>query len=124
MNPIATYIDEFASQLRRRHRRRIIAEVRAHLLDAAATAERCGADPDRAALSAVERFGPPEHVARQFNSLRVRPRVMAHRVAAVLLASTAMATLGTATVWAIEPGAQSQAHHQAHIQARTAGRGR
>ena len=124
MNPIGAYIDELASQLRRRHRRRILAEVRAHLLDGAATAERSGADPHQAALGAVERFGQPEQVARQFNSLPVRPRAMAQRVAAVLLASTAMATLGSATVWAIEPGAHSPSHHPAHVHARAAGRHR
>ena len=104
MNAVVDYLEELSGQLRRGRRARILAEVRAHLLDAAAAEVLLGADPDRAAALAVERFGPPARVARQFNALRRRPRAMAQRAAAVILASAATATLGTATVWAFAPG--------------------
>jgi hypothetical protein len=112
VSPIAAYLAELSGQLRRGRRRRIIAEVRAHLLDAVAADTLLGADPDRAAALAVERFGPPSRVASQFNALRRRPGAIARRAAAVILASAATATLGTATVWAFTPGgARGHAHH-------------
>ncbi|MGD0385977.1 MAG: permease prefix domain 1-containing protein [Solirubrobacteraceae bacterium] len=122
MNPIAEYLDELSRQLRRGRRARILAEVRAHLLDAAAADASRGIDPDRAARRAVERFGPPARVATQFNALRRRPRALIQRTAAVALAGAAMASLGTATVWAFEPGATpAHAHQVQHVQARHGG---
>jgi hypothetical protein len=116
VSPIAEYLAELSVQLRRGRRQRILTEVRAHLLEAAAADALSGSDPDRAERSAVERFGPPTRVADQFNAVRRRPLALVHRAAAVMLASAAMATLGTATVWAIEPGAAGS-----HAQAQTAG---
>lgn len=116
MSPIAEYLAELSAQLRRDRRRRILAEVRAHLLEAATADALSGSDPYRAERRAVERFGPPAKVADQFNALRRRPLALVHRAAAVMLASAAMATVGTATVWAIEPGAAGS-----HTQAQTAG---
>jgi hypothetical protein len=117
VNPIADYLEQLSARLPRTRRRRILAEVRAHLLEDVAASPWSHGDPDRAARQAVERFGPPAHIASQFNAVPRRPRALAQRVTAVLLASTAMATLGTATVWAIEPGStQSRAHHQGHVQ--------
>jgi hypothetical protein len=113
MSPIEQYLHELAGALRHGRRRRILAEVRAHLLEAAAADRAGGADRDVAERGAVERFGPPAKVAGQFNAVRRRPLALVHRAAAVMLASVAMATLGTATVWAIEPGA---AHSRAHAQ--------
>jgi len=116
MNALGDYLDELSGHLRRGRRARILAEVRAHLVDAAAAEIQLGADPDRAAALAVERFGPPARVARQFNALRRRPRAIAQRAAAVMLASAATASLGTATVWAFAPGGGHGAaprHHQA-----------
>jgi hypothetical protein len=112
VSPISAYLAELSGQLRRGRRRRILAEVRAHLLDAVAAATLLGVDPDRAAALAVARFGPPSRVAGQFNALRPRPAAIARRAAAVIMASAATATLGTATVWAFTPaGAHGHAHH-------------
>ena len=122
MNPIAEYVEELSPQLRRDRRRRILAEVRAHLLDAAAAELALGGDADRAAALAIERFGPPGRVARQFNAVRRRPRAIAQRLAAVTLASVATASLGTATVWAFSPGGGHNAQAK-HVRAQPAGGG-
>jgi hypothetical protein len=115
VNPIADYLAELAELLRRRGRRRILAEVRAHLLEAVAADALHDTDPDRAAARAVARFGSPLRVAGQFNALRRRPRALLRRAAAVALVSAGMATLGTATVWALEPGpTHVVAHAHAH----------
>jgi hypothetical protein len=110
--------------LPRSSRRRILAEVDAHLAESAERARHRGADPDAAAREAVARFGAPAHVAREFNSLRHRPRTIAQRVVAGLVAMAATASVGTATVWALEPShgahaarishAQTHRHHHDH----------
>jgi hypothetical protein len=115
VNPIAEYLDQLALLLRRSRRRRIVAEVRAHLLESAATDPLGRTDPQLAAAHAVERFGSPLRVASQFNAVRRRPRALVQRAAALLLASAGMATLGTATVWALEPG-QARIHHQERVE--------
>jgi hypothetical protein len=124
VNPIADYLAELSRQLRRSKRRRILTEVRAHLLDAAAADASRGVDADRAAQIAVERFGPPARVASQFNALRRRPRALVQRAAALILAGAAMASLGTATVWAFGTGNQSKAHPQHHVRAHRIAKGR
>ena len=116
MTPIVDYLRELAPLLRAGRRRRIVAEVHAHLLDAAAADPLHRLDPQLAARHAVERSGEPkrstERVARQFNALRRRPLAMLQRMVAVMLACAGMGTLGAATVWALEPGG---AHpHRAH----------
>jgi len=111
VNPIADYLEQLAVLLRRSRRRRIVAEVHAHLLESAAADPLHRIDPNLAALHAVERFGSPSRVASQFNAVRRRPRALVQRAAALMLASAGMATLGTATVWALEPG-QARVHHQ------------
>ena len=114
MTPIAAYLDELAALLRRGSRRRILAEVRAHLLDATAADGRPGEAPEAAQVRAVARFGSPSEVARSFNALRRRPRALVSRASAVLLATATTASLGTATVWALEPGAARHAHSAVH----------
>jgi hypothetical protein len=118
MNPIADYLEQLEGLLRRgrRRRRRIVAEVRAHLLDAAAAETLRGVDPDCAARAAVERFGSPLRVADQFNALARRPRTLVARTAAVALACAGMATVGSASVWALEPaGAHTAVQHHHHL---------
>ncbi|HEY1774799.1 MAG TPA: permease prefix domain 1-containing protein [Solirubrobacteraceae bacterium] len=109
MNPIYEYLRELSALLRRSRRRRIVAEVRAHLMEAAAAHPLHATEPELAARHAVERFGPPARVAGQFNALRRRPLALAQRVTAVMLACAGMGSLGAATVWALEPGT-AQAH--------------
>jgi len=111
VNPIADYLEQLAVLLRRRRRARIVAEVRAHLLESAAADPLHGVDPELAAAHAVERFGAPARVASQFNAVCRRPRALVQRAAALALACAGMATLGTATVWALEPG-KTAVHHQ------------
>ena len=117
MSPIASYLEELARLLRRRGRRRILAEVRAHLLEAAARGSE---------QHAVERFGSPARVAAQFNAVARRPRAFLQRAFAVSLAAPGWRRVGTATVWALEPAsaqqaaAASQRHHSVSLHHRAA----
>jgi hypothetical protein len=113
VNPITDYLRELSALLRRSRRRRIVAEVHAHLLEAAAADPLHSSDPQLAARHAVERFGAPYRVAGQFNALRRRPQAILQRVVAVMLACAGMGTVGAATVWALEPGG-AHAQHAAH----------
>lgn len=117
MSVVAGYLAELGPLLERRARRRVLVEVESHLLDAVAAARARGEDAEAAERDAIARFGPPAALARQFNAARRarRPRAVVRRTAAVLLASSAAASLGTATVWALEPGAAHH-HHLAHHQ--------
>ena len=74
---IDAYLDELERQLRvpRRVRRRILTEVRAHLLDAAEAEQPGTTEGSCAAERAVLRFGPAAETARQFN----RPAAAATR---------------------------------------------
>jgi hypothetical protein len=115
VSPIAAYLEELAGLLRRgARRRRILAEVRTHLLDAAAAGRERGEAAEAAQHRAVARFGSPPEVARAFNAIGRRRRALVRRAAAVALAGVATASVGTATVWALEPGASSQAHAAVH----------
>jgi len=62
VTPIAAYLDELRGLLPRRSRRRVLAEVRTHLIDAAA-ASGPGEDAEAAQARAVARFGSPTEVA-------------------------------------------------------------
>jgi HAAS len=119
VSTIASYLEELARLLPRSSRRRILAEVDAHLAESAQRARDRGADADAAAREAVARFGAPAQVAREFNSLRHRPRTIAQRAVAALVATAATASLGTATVWALEPshGGHSAAPRIIRVQA-------
>ena len=111
MNAIATYLDELSVLLPRSSRRRILAEVDAHLREAAAAGCARGGDIDSAARVAVARFGEPAEVACQFNALRTSPGAIGRRVLAVALATVATGGIGTATVWALEPATHRHAAH-------------
>ena len=114
MNPIAAYLDELSRLLARRGRRRVLAEVRGHLLDAAAAHRALGEDAEAAQRRAVARFGAPREVARQFNAVARRSRRLVRRIGAVVLACIASASLGTASVWAFEPSHPAAAAHHLH----------
>jgi hypothetical protein len=68
---VESYLGAFSAALRvpARERRRIVAEVRDHLVDDMAAGERAGATPEAAAADALEAFGPPVDIARRFNAL-------------------------------------------------------
>jgi hypothetical protein len=114
VNAIAAYLDELSMLLPRASRRRILAEVDAHLREAAAAVCARGEDVDAAARVAVARFGEPADVARQFNALRAGPGAIARRVLAVALATVATGGIGTATVWALEPATPGHTAHVVH----------
>ena len=67
---IAAYIDALGQRLHGSpwQRRRAIAEVRDHLLDAAAIEREHGADDDAAEARAVARFGDVDRIAREFSA--------------------------------------------------------
>jgi len=116
VTPIAAYLEELAGLLPWTSRRRIVAEVGAHLHEAAALRRAGGEGPDVAELGAVTRFGAPAEIARQFNALRARPAAIARQALAVSLAAAATGGLGSATVWALEPGAHAHAAQRAHAE--------
>jgi len=118
VSPIAAYLDELSRLLARRGRRRVLAEVRMHLLDAAAAHDPLGEDPEAAQRQAVARFGAPREVAQQFNAVARRSRRLLRRVVAVGVACVASASLGTASVWAFEPSHPTAVVHHAHHVAR------
>ena len=104
-DPIEAFLHEFERQLRvrRRARRRILDEVRGHLLDAAEV-EQSGATTRRlAAERAVARFGLADATATQFNRLAARRTVVVRRAVAPWVAAVALTSLATATVWAFQP---------------------
>lgn len=66
---IEGYVDDLAWRLRvgMRGRRRIVAEVAAHLADLVAEEEAAGHTPQAAARRATARFGAPQELAAEFN---------------------------------------------------------
>jgi len=121
VNAIAAYLDELSVLLPRGSRRRILAEVDAHLREATAAGCARGEDADAASRVAIARFGEPADVARQFNALRSSPGAIGRRALAVALATVATGGIGTATVWALEPSGHGHAAQVAH-HARSAAR--
>jgi hypothetical protein len=65
--PGREYLEALAGELRvgRRYRRRVLAEVAAHLEDAAERERRLGAGPDEAEHLAIQRLGPVGSVAEE-----------------------------------------------------------
>ena len=86
--PIERYLDELLLELRGSPRaaRRAVAEIEEHLRDAMREGVAAGLSEAQAALRAVERFGPPELVARQLGRAGDAP-------GAVVLAREAFRTL-------------------------------
>jgi hypothetical protein len=105
-DPIDAYLREFKRELRARGmaRRRILAELRAHLLDAV-EAEQCrGAEEGVAAQRAVLRFGLVAETVRQFNCLAARRGAVVRRALVPWIAAVALSLMATATVWAFHAG--------------------
>lgn len=103
---IDAYLDELERQLRVPHRarRRIVAEVRAHLLDAAEAEQPSTADGSCAAERAVLRFGPAAETARQFNRPASHRNALPRRALVPAIAAVAVTLMATATVWAFGSG--------------------
>jgi hypothetical protein len=105
-SPIDAYLRELKRELRmrRRARRRILAEVRAHLLDAAEAEQSRGAEEGVAAQRAVVRFGLAAETARQFTPYAGRCGTVLRRALVPWIAAVALTSTATATVWAFRAG--------------------
>jgi len=114
-DPIERYVRELRRELRGRRgaRRRIVAEVRTHLLEAADAERASGADEHKAAEQALARFGSARDTARRFDGLASRRRTLLRRALAPSLAVIALSTLASATVWASRPG--TRVPHVRHV---------
>jgi hypothetical protein len=113
-DPIDAYLRELKRELRvrGRARRRILAELRAHLLDAVEAEQSRGAEVGVAAQRAVVRFGLVAETARQFNCLAARRGAVLRRALVPWIAAVALSLMATATVWAFQAGpAPSQQAH-------------
>jgi hypothetical protein len=89
MSPIDAYLDDLRTALPALPilRRRIVAEIRDHLLTVAAEEEESGASRAVAEQRAVERTGPPRPLAAEFVALEARRGMMtANRAAPATLA--------------------------------------
>jgi hypothetical protein len=105
-DPIDAYLRELKRELRvrGRARRRILAEVRAHLLDATEAEQTRGAEEGIAAQRAVVRFGLAAETTRQFNCLAGRRGAVLRRALVPWIAAIALTSTATATVWAFHAG--------------------
>lgn len=112
---IAAYLDELECQLRvpRRARRRILSEVREHLLDAVEAEQPSTAEGSCAAERALLRFGAAADAARQFNSRAGGRSALLRRALLPSIAAFAATSMATATVWAIGPGRAPSQSQQA-----------
>jgi hypothetical protein len=115
-DPIDAYLRELERELRvrGRARRRILAELRAHLLDAVEAERARGAEEGIAAQRAVLRVGLGAETARQFNCLAVRRGAILGRALVPWIAVVALSLMATATVWAFHAGPASPQHALAH----------
>jgi hypothetical protein len=105
-DPIDAYLRELNHRLRvrGRRRRRILAEVRAHLLDAAEAERLTGTEQAVAAQRAAARFGRAAENAGQFNALAARRGAVLRRTLVPWIAAVALTLMATATVWASRAG--------------------
>ncbi|HLH13290.1 MAG TPA: hypothetical protein VKV16_00755 [Solirubrobacteraceae bacterium] len=101
------YVRELAHELRvaRWRRRRIVAEVRSHLLEAARAERAAGLDAPAAAQRALARFGAAGEAAREFNALPSARRLTLRRALAPCLVAVALTCTASASVGAFQPGA-------------------
>jgi hypothetical protein len=119
-DPIGAYLRELKRELRvrGRARRRILTEVRAHLLDAAEAEQSRGAEESVTARRAVIRFGLAAETADQFNCLAGRRGVFLRRALVPWIAAVALTSMATATVWASHAGPSPPQQAVAHPAAR------
>jgi hypothetical protein len=105
-DPIDAYLRELKRELcvRGRARRRILAEVRAHLLDAAEAEQSTGVEKGVATQRAVVRFGLAAETARKFNCLAARRGAVLRRALVPWIAAVALTSMATGTVWAFQAG--------------------
>jgi hypothetical protein len=105
-DPIGAYLRELKRELRvrGRARRRILAEVRAHLLDDAEAEQSRGTEEGVTAQRAVLRFGLAAETAGQFNTLAGRHGAVFRRALVPWIAAVALTSMATATVWASHAG--------------------
>jgi hypothetical protein len=93
-DPIAAYLEALRAELRPgRARRRLVAEVEAHLLEGVREREADGMPTDAAASDAVEAFGSPSEIAQALDQ-----DVPAWRPTSRVLAASGMAIVGVVVV--------------------------
>ena len=100
-DPIEAYLDQLLTHLRGSAHdvRRILSEVEEHLRDASAELVAAGASEEEAQRLAVERFGHPWTVARQF-SARLAPIPPAAVAAELARAAVLLGTVGLVAIGA------------------------
>jgi hypothetical protein len=105
-DPIDAYLRELKRELRvrGRARRRILAELRAHLLDAVEAEQSTGAGVGVATQRAVVRFGLVAETAHQFNCLAAHRGAILRRALVPWIAAVALSLMATAKVWAFQAG--------------------
>ncbi len=105
-DPIGAYLRELkrALRVRGRARRRILTEVREHLLDATEAERSICAEGGEPARRAVARFGLAAETAGQFNTISGRHRAVLRRALVPWIAAIALTSMATATVWASHAG--------------------
>jgi hypothetical protein len=92
---ISEYLDELAKALRARgaYSRRLVTEVRDHLVDSVEAGVRHGLTPDAAQNEAMAHIGPPELVAKTAASVPRPGRVLLLAVCGSTMASVAFLSL-------------------------------
>lgn len=101
-DPVAAYLRELETDLRRRRsRRRIAREVRGHLEEGIEVLEReRNLTRSAAAAETLDRFGGARQLAAQFNAISTRRSVAVRRLAVLWIAWLGAMGMGSATVWA------------------------